>query len=368
MTLEMAIWRMTDSGPVPLRYGSLDLERRLEDMIVLDPSLTGMDLLVVGRQVRTAFGGNIDVVAVDVDAHVHVLELKRGRTPREVVAQVLDYGSWAQTLTLDEISAVFAEENDGTFAEAFADHFDTPVPDLFNSNQQLTIVASELDAASDRIVEYLAQQYSVPLNAVFFRHFIDGASEYLARTWLIPPEAAENRQTRSRSTTAKVRPWNGRDFYVVLGNVGKGLHRWEAGRIYGFVGAGGGTWYTKPLRNLTPGKRVFAYVGGAGYVGVGEVTGEIVPLGALEVERDGAKIRVADQPEISQNMRERTKSDDENVTEYAVPVRWLAQRPVSEAVSERGLFASQVTVCKLRDDRTIEVVTAALGLDGDEAS
>jgi RecB family endonuclease NucS len=111
----MAIWRMTDAGPVPLRYGSLDLERRLEDMIVLDPSLTGMDLLVVGRQVRTAFEGNIDVVAVDVDAHVHVLELKRGRTPREVVAQVLDYGSWAQTLTLDEISAVFAEQNHGTF-------------------------------------------------------------------------------------------------------------------------------------------------------------------------------------------------------------------------------------------------------------
>ena len=40
MTLEMAIWRMTDGGPVPLQYGSLDLERRLEDMIVLDPSLT----------------------------------------------------------------------------------------------------------------------------------------------------------------------------------------------------------------------------------------------------------------------------------------------------------------------------------------
>ncbi len=368
MTLEMAIWRITDAGPVPLRYGSLDLERRLEDMIVLDPSLTGMDLLVVGQQVRTAFGGNIDVVAVDVDAHVHVLELKRGRTPREVVAQVLYYGSWAQTLTLDEISAIFAEENDGTFAEAFADRFGGPVPDLFNANQQLTIVASELDAASDRIVAYLAEQYSVPLNAVFFRHFVDGSSEYLARTWLIPPEEAESRQTRSRSTTAKVRPWNGRDFYVVLGNLEKGLHRWEAGRTYGFVGAGGGSWYTKPLRNLTPGKRVFAYVGGAGYVGVGEVTGEIVPLRALEVDQEGSTITVVDQPEVSEKMRERAKSDDENVTEYAVPVRWLAQRPVSEAVAERGLFASQVTVCKLRDDRTIDVVTSALGLDDDDAS
>lgn len=44
---------MTEAGPVALGYGSLDLESRLEDMIVGDPSLNGMDLLVVGRQVRT---------------------------------------------------------------------------------------------------------------------------------------------------------------------------------------------------------------------------------------------------------------------------------------------------------------------------
>lgn len=36
---------MSDAGPVPLTYGSLDLEGRLEDMIVADPSLGGIDLL-----------------------------------------------------------------------------------------------------------------------------------------------------------------------------------------------------------------------------------------------------------------------------------------------------------------------------------
>jgi hypothetical protein len=334
-------------------------------MIVLDPSLTGIDLLVIGRQVRTDFGGNIDVVAVDIDGHVHVLELKRGRTPREVVAQILDYGSWAQGLTLDEISAIFAGQNDGTFDGAFADRFGSSIPDLFNSNQQLTIVASELDPASERIVAYLAEQYSVPMNAVFFRHFADKSSEYLARTWLLAPEEAETRPTRTRGRTAKVRPWNGRDFYVILGNVAEGAYRWEIGRAYGFVGAGGGSWYSKPLHNLTPGKRVFAYVGGAGYVGIGEVTGEILPLRDLETERDGTRVRVIDQPEIADDVRKRAKAEDEDVTEYAVPVRWLAQRPVDSAVAERGLFASQVTVCKLRDDRTIEVVTSALGVEED---
>jgi hypothetical protein len=53
--------------------------------------------------------------------------------------------------------------------------------------------------------------------------------------------------------------------------------RWELASKYGFLSAGGGSWYWKPLKNLTPGKRVFAHVGGAGYVGVGVVEGEMIP-------------------------------------------------------------------------------------------
>lgn len=360
MTVEMAIWRMTSEGPQPLKFSALDLESRLEDMIVADPSLTGMELLVVGRQVPTDYGGFIDVLAVDSDARLHVLELKRDRTPREVVAQALDYGSWVQGLTLERVSTIFAEHQDNTFDEAFAERFDSPLPDVFNPDHELTVVASELDPASERIVAYLAERYGVPINAVFFRYFSDGDAEYLARTWLLPPEEVDAK--RPRSTTGKVRPWNGQDFYVVLGNVEKGASRWMLASKYGFVGAGGGAWYSKPLRNLTIGKRVFAYVGGAGYVGVGEVTGEVIKLRDLMVQQDGQAIKVVDQPEVPESIRTRALSEDDDLTEFAVPVAWLETRPVSEAVMERGLFASQVTVCKLRDDRTIEVVSSAFGL------
>ena len=81
MAVQMAIWKMTEDGPSPLKFSQLGQEQRLEDMIVRDPSLLGMDLLVVGRQVVTAYGGFIDVLAVDADAHVHVLELS-GLKPR----------------------------------------------------------------------------------------------------------------------------------------------------------------------------------------------------------------------------------------------------------------------------------------------
>lgn len=50
--------------------------------------------------------------------------------------------------------------------------------------------------------------------------------------------------------------------------------------------------------------------------------------------------------------------------------RWSCARGarIVCAVTERGLFASQVTACKRRDERTIEVVTAALNLDGADVS
>lgn len=360
MAVEMAIWRMTADGPVRLQFSPLELEKHLEAMITSDPSLIGSELLVIGRQVWTVHGGYVDVLALDSDARVHVIELKRDRTPRDVVAQLLDYGSWARGLTLEEVKALFSEHNDVELDEAFAETFDTPLPDVFNPDQQLTVVASTLDAASDRIVQYLAEQFGVPVNAVFFRHFEDGEARYLARTWLIPPDEAAATQERARRS--KVRPWNRRDFYVILGNT-ENNDRWELAREYGVLNAGGKAWYWRPLRNLRSGHRVFAYVGGAGYVGVANVIGEMAPLRELTVDVDGNEKPLLELPKVSPEIRDRALREDEESTEYGVPVRWLESRLLDDAVNQRGLFASQVTACKLRDERTIEVLTSAFGVD-----
>lgn len=165
------------------------------------------------------------------------------------------------------------------------------------------------------------------------------------------PRAARVGTAADRQVTCRPNPRSSFDSVV------------PAGLRYGFVGAGGGSWYWKPLRNLNPGHRVFAYVGGAGYVGIGEVVGQIGPLRDLVVTLDGSAVRVVDQPDVPRWLTDRARLLDEEISEFAVPVRWLAHRQVSEAVSERGLFASQLSACKLRDERTIEVVTTAFGLN-----
>ena len=362
MAVEMAIWRMTGAGPRRLKLLALDAEQRLEKMLAEDPSISGIDLLLIGRQVRTVYGGYIDLLALDADGRAHVLELKRDRTPRDVVAQTLDYGSWVQGLGLEDLEQIYLDHHDDEtdLGEAFAERFGSPLPDVVNADQEFTIIASELDPTSDRIVEFLAESYGVPINAVFFRHFSDNDREYLARTWLLDRQPTE--ATAQRSSQRKTRPWNGRDFYCVLGRVDD-PDRWSIARKYGLLNAGGGSWYWKPLRNLTPGKRVFAYVAGAGYVGIGRVTDEMIAARDAKVDVEGHLKSLLDQPGLSTQWRERAASDDPDLTEMVVPVEWLGTRPLKGAVKEKGLFASQVTVCRLKDEHTIKTVESAFGLD-----
>ena len=127
MPVEMGLWRVDDK-PVPLIPGGMPTEARLEELIEAEPAILGEPLLIIGRQVATSFGKIIDLLAVDADGVLHVLELKKDKTPREVVAQVLDYGSLVQSLAHEDVLRLFAGYGKGgVFEAAFQQRFDTPL-------------------------------------------------------------------------------------------------------------------------------------------------------------------------------------------------------------------------------------------------
>jgi len=93
MPLELGVWRI-DDAVVPVEFGSLDIEARLEEILDKNIGIASPNWLVIGRQVHTDHGQTIDLLAIDRDANLVVLELKKDKTYRDIVAQVLDYGSW----------------------------------------------------------------------------------------------------------------------------------------------------------------------------------------------------------------------------------------------------------------------------------
>jgi hypothetical protein len=137
--------------------------------------------------------------------------------------------------------------------------------------------------------------------------------------------------------------------------------RWEDAVKYGFVSAGGGEWYSRSIRKLPPGARIFTYIPKAGHVGVGIVTGEPMPFAEATVDIDGQQRRLADLPLDGNYVY---ASGDE----WVVPVRWLNYRPRETAFWKTGMFANQNSATKLRNRFTLDQLTAEFGLDDDGAA
>jgi RecB family endonuclease NucS len=106
MPIRTAIWKV-GTRPEPLAESSLASEQLLESMIVASPQILSDEWMLIGRQEDTGFGGRIDLLAIAPDASLVLIELKRSRTPRDVVAQALDYAGWVEKLRSDEIAAIY---------------------------------------------------------------------------------------------------------------------------------------------------------------------------------------------------------------------------------------------------------------------
>jgi hypothetical protein len=347
MTLRMDLWQVQGNKLVEVPAQGLDMEDRLENWLEADPSVSGMDLLLIGRQVHTPFGGRIDLLALDSAANTVILELKRGRTPRDVVGQVLDYASWVKDLSYEDLDLICSKYRSADLASAFHERFDEPIPETVNDDHQLVIVAPELDDSSERIVRYLAETLDLAINVVFFNFFRLAEQELMGRAWLKDPAEIEEKTGSKRRP-----PWPG--YWFV--NVGEGVHRtWDDNLSHGFLAAGQGEKYSKPLRKLKVDDPVFAYLKGSGYVGYGIVTSEAVMIRDFDV--NGAPLLELD----LKAARPEENADDPRLSEWVIGVEWKKAVPRDQAVAFKGIFANQNIVCKLRHPETVEFLEQRFG-------
>lgn len=162
---------------------------------------------------------------------------------------------------------------------------------------------------------------------------------------------------RAKDNKAK---WDGRTYYV---SFGEGVHRsWDDAREYGFVAAGGGAWYSKTLKQLQPGNRVFAYIpkgnGVGGYVGYGEVTGAARLAKDFIVEHDGKSAPIT---AVARADMARGGTTDPELAEWIVPVSWIKAVSREEAVKDSDLFANQNSAVRLTHGYTLARLARAFG-------
>jgi len=104
--IQHSLWTVS-GNPSEVTQGILPSEQLLEDMIVAEPRILSSEWMLIGRQVETGQGGRLDLLAIAPDGSLVLIELKRDRTPREVVAHALDYAAWVESLDAEDITRIY---------------------------------------------------------------------------------------------------------------------------------------------------------------------------------------------------------------------------------------------------------------------
>ena len=140
-------------------------EAMLESWLENNPDgiLDDSKLLIIGRQIRTTHGGILDLLAVDRWGDVIVLELKRGRTPRDTIAQSLEYAAYAARLNYAQIETLARKYQDDetlSLVDVHRDYFALAAEEgiSFNKNQRIVIVGETVTVEIQDTAEFLNQR------------------------------------------------------------------------------------------------------------------------------------------------------------------------------------------------------------------
>ena len=225
MPIQHAIWTVSDS-PKSLATTRLPSEQLLEDMIEKDPRILSEQWMIIGRQIITPMGGRLDLLAIAPDASLVLIELKRDKTPLDIVAQAFDYASWVEKLEPDQISKIYRDySGDKTLDQAFKDRFGSELDEeALNQSHQIILCAAELDPATERIVTYLNDK-DIPVNVLFFQFFQHGEAQLLSRTWLINPAETQENVTFTSGTKRACEPMERRVLRLLRPRTGPQLGR-----------------------------------------------------------------------------------------------------------------------------------------------
>jgi hypothetical protein len=213
---EIKLWQIKNNDIVEILKKGLDFEARLEEWLKKDLSILLPDLFIIGSQVKTDYGdkyGLIDILAMNKLGELVIIELKKDKTQREIISQVLEYASWVKELDYEQIEDIIKqnkEHENKDLSQLYYEKFKKSSDNIeFNSSHRMIIVGSSIDNTTTRIIKYLSSNdYGVNINAVTFNYFkSDNNEEFLAKSFLIPEEEIElvnkkskEKKSRSEST------------------------------------------------------------------------------------------------------------------------------------------------------------------------
>jgi len=153
----MGIHHIKNGEVVEYTKKKVSKEIEIEEFLEKHIEILDKDIFIIGRQVPTATKTFIDLMGLDVDGNVVIIEIKKGVSERKVVSQILEYGVWAENIQYEEINRIAKEKHLKDFPDLykkFETNFKT-IPEPFNQNQRLYIVAEKIEQKIEDVCRYL---------------------------------------------------------------------------------------------------------------------------------------------------------------------------------------------------------------------
>jgi Endonuclease NucS len=340
----------------PTGFSDLGLKERfdIQEWIEKTPEILGEDLMVIGKEVILPSGKRLDLLCIDKQGSLVIVELKRDDSGNSVEWQAIKYASYCSKLLSEEIFRQYASYLNKSESEAakFIEEFIEADIDELNREQRIVLVSRQFNSEVISAVLWL-REYGLDIQCTRLAPYLDLDNELFIKPEIIIPlseakDYIERKEFKQRAATKAAGKWTG--YWFV--NVGEGEHRtWKDNVEFGFLGAGQGKKYSSALLRLSVGNLVYAYMGGLGYVGFGEV---IRPACMIQdfTDQKGTPILQAGLSALKAS----ENSVNEELSEWVVGVRWIKTVQKTEAKTFAGVFANQNIVCKLRHEETLKFV------------
>ena len=207
----MRVFRIASNGkfvkymqtPFAIQHEEVDLGDWLESNP--DGILETDSVLFIGREVFTNLGGYIDLLGLDRQGNVVVVELKRDKAPRNVIAQALEYVSFAASLEPQQLETLFRryqQDESLSLAESHRQRFalgqDEEVS--FNKDQRVVIVGQQITPGIRQTASFLNQR-GVRVTCIEFTYFESPKEDRLMSQQIVVDD--EKWKTPSLSTVSQ---------------------------------------------------------------------------------------------------------------------------------------------------------------------
>ena len=135
-------------------------------------------MLSLGTEITTRYGHSIDNLFVDGNGCLVVAELKRGKTPPDMAAQVIHYAAHASKLDWDDLEPICKKRHRCDLGDAFRQCFGRPLVRSQKLDHRLLILAERYDPSMVDSALYLINN-GTPLTLLRFTYFEVGGTNLL---------------------------------------------------------------------------------------------------------------------------------------------------------------------------------------------